>query len=583
MRVILVFALLSLLRVDAKTQTCPERQHERLSCYNDYSHNITCTWNSTNLPHVDNSVCCIHAEKIKDRRRTFYSSSCLLAPADISTPALKTCSLIFKQDGIFQTYHVLRISVNCSSVEISYRPYCHVKLYPPGEPMINLTTVSWVPQAAEHGGISRYTFQLEWKRKDQSWNGVSVRRVGEITCEWFCHTQLSEDSLKHGVTYEARLRVRPSDFQSSWSDWSPTASWTSSIGEASPPPSGSFALVVGITVVGTTFALFLAVLVFRTDKMTWVNTVKKITGPPLPDPGKSFLQNNWVTPHFSSDSLKTFLRPEEILPVQSVDHMDGFAPCNPELALLEKNRSKYESSGLSFFNPRYSHLWFSSSARSLTVGNLEPCAADSPYGPTVAPVLDKRLINDRDDNMENILELLMKLSQDDSCEVIPVISDYAKIETLQVDRVQTADTRAQSWEEVDGKNPEDDAGGSEEESGGKVAEGERVLQECFGPTETQGSIQVCLDYEHVHMLHDDSPELPSQDSGISGMGEEHGGQEETFEDRLMTSPFLHLSSPLSIYGAGLSLQALILESHTSSVEPSSGAYMSVCRKTPEKD
>ncbi|XP_054634389.1 uncharacterized protein LOC129182379 isoform X2 [Dunckerocampus dactyliophorus] len=422
-----------------------------------------------------------------------------------------------------------------------------------------------------------------WPARCPDLTGPSVQRAEEIHCAWYCKTQLSEDLLKRGVTYQARLRVRPSEFQSLWSDWSPTASWTSSIGEASEPPSGSFAFIVGITVVGTTFSLFLAVLIFRTDKMTWVNTVKKIRAPPIPDPGKSFLQNNWVSPHFSSEYLKTSLRPEEILPVKSVDHMDGFAPCNRELELKEKMRSKYDSTGLSFSNPRYSHVWLPS-AHSLTAGNLDPCAADSPCRPAVALVDDKSHIKDWD----NILELLLKLPQGDSCEVIPVISDYAKIETLQVDCAQPPDTGVPSWEE----------------SG-------KPLQKCFDTAgskslSTQGPIQVCLDYERVHMLHDDSPELPSQDSGISSMGEEQGSQEESIEDILeekpskfmfpaVTSPplpkFSSPFTPLSIYGACLSphlqsLQALILESDTdltSSVEPSSGAYLSVCRKRPEED
>ncbi|XP_061840208.1 interleukin-2 receptor subunit beta-like [Nerophis lumbriciformis] len=590
MRAVLLFPLLSLLRVDdAKTHTCPERQHERLICYNDYSRNITCLWNDTRVLRTDNTACRIHAERIglSEKKKTrYYNASCVLVPVDVSTPGLKTCSLIFKKAGIFQSNHKLGISLDCSSVRMNYTPYCHVKLYPPTEPKVNMTTVSYLPQVVEHLGISRYTFQLQWKPKDQPWNGARVLSE-EGQCESCCQTELREELLTRGTTYEARARVRPSKFDwSSWSDWSPTASWTSAIGVAEAPPSGFFALVLGVTVSGTAFALFLAVLIFRIDKTTWVNTAKKIKGPPLPDPSKSFLQNTWVSPHFSSESLQTFLRLEEIIQVKSVGHMDVFAPCRPELSLQEKTRSR--NAGLSFFNPRYSQLW-PPSVHSLTVGDLEPCAADSPYGPVTTPADDEGLNKVWDEDMEDVLELLLKLSQgSDGSEAMPVISDYAKIERLQVDCVQTP-------EEASDEAAEE---GSDEETAGKW----RALQKSCEGSITEGSIQVCLDNDCVHTLHDSSPELPSLDSGISSAGEEQGSQEESLEDILGEKssrfrfppcpPPPQCSSsfpPSGIYGCfGQPLQSLqaLLESHadsTSSVEPSSGGYMAVCRKTPEND
>ncbi|XP_061770243.1 interleukin-2 receptor subunit beta-like [Nerophis ophidion] len=591
MRAVLLFPLLSLLRVHAaKTPACPERQHERLICYNDYSQNITCLWNDTGVLRTDNTPCRVHAERIhiteKKRyynSRRYYNASCVLAPVEVSTPGLKACSLIFKKPGIFQSYHMLGISLDCSSVRMNYTPYCHVKLYPPTEPRVNMTTVSSVPQAAEHHDISRHTFQLQWKSKDQPWNGARVRSE-EGQCESCCQTKLREELLTRGTTYEARVRVRPSDFDSSsWSDWSPTASWTSAIGVAEATPSGFFALVLGITVSGTAFALFLAVLVFRTDRTTWVKTAKKIKGPPLPDPSKSFLQNTWVSPHFSSESLQTFFKLEEILPVKSVGHVDVFSPCRPELSLQEKTRSRY--TGLSFFNPRYSQLW-PPPVHSLTAGDLEPCAADSPYGPITTPGDGEGLNKVWDEDMENVLELLLKLSQgSDGSEAMPVVSDYAKIETLQVGCVRTP-------EEVSDEAAEE---GSDEETAGKWG----ALQEFCEGSITEGSIQVFLDKERVHTLHDDSPELPSLDSGISSVGEEQGSQEESLEDilgekssrfRFPPSPQCSSSfTPSGLYGClGQPLQSLqaLLQSHadsTSSVEPSSGGYMAVCRKTPENE
>lgn len=56
-------------------------------------------------------------------------------------------------------------------------------------------------------------------------------------CIWDCKAQLPDDLIQD-ERYEARIRVQASEFLSTWSDWSPTASWVALIGRAKPTPPG---------------------------------------------------------------------------------------------------------------------------------------------------------------------------------------------------------------------------------------------------------------------------------------------------------------------------------------------------------
>lgn len=60
-------------------------------------------------------------------------------------------------------------------------------------------------------------------------------------CESSCTAELKTDPLILGKRYEARIRVKAfgEKYKSTWSDWSPTASWESAIGKPPPPPSSS--------------------------------------------------------------------------------------------------------------------------------------------------------------------------------------------------------------------------------------------------------------------------------------------------------------------------------------------------------
>ncbi|XP_057700180.1 uncharacterized protein LOC130920761 isoform X2 [Corythoichthys intestinalis] len=476
-----------------------------LSCTNDYNRNITCIWNCSDAcTGGSKAACSVHAQRIKSVR--IYKSWCLLKPVDVSAPSsLQTCSLIFHKDGIFSSYHELKVWINCSQVVMTYRPVCHVKLPPPGKPHINRTTISW---EAKHAWMSTFQFQLEWKLAHERWNGASVHR--EIKSH--NQSELSLIQLLRGAKYEARVRVSAkvdlSNVEwhwSDWSNWSTTALWTSYVGEVAvqPPNTKSYSLwlVLGLMVSGTAFAAFLALLVFSTGKTTWVYAFKKIRGPLLPDPGKSFLQNKWASPPFSKESLQSFLGPVDILPVKSIDCVELETPGNlfyPE-GLREKTITKTTRD--SFFTSRSSQQWQSPPPlASLTLGNLKQCAPDSPYAAVGALAKQDGEMN----NIRNLLEPLGMFSNG-SNEATLVISDYEKIAKLQNQPL--------------GEDEE-----SESKHGGEV-------RSLFGEIFIEGSIQLSLDYEYIQTVLPlaDGTELPSADSGIGSAGEEHRSPEESME------------------------------------------------------
>lgn len=384
--------------------------------------------------------------------------------------------------------------------------------------------------------------------------------------------------------------------------------------------------ILGVIVVSTVMiALLLAVVLMRNDKTTWVYIVKKIRGPPIPNPAVSFLQDiNFETklsPHFNSASFHHVLKPMEIIPVEVTSIVDAVAPCMPERPPLEKMKCESSSDNLnssSFSNPSYSHLCPLPPASSLTAGNLEPCAADTPYGPVGSQGQGLNAEQDKEEKRMQEVKFLQFLSKGrvDS-KTVQVISDYEKAEKLQVERIrlQSLDSGVCSGEEVSQESLEADSisvtdNHDEGPKGCEVDErwnGKEVhFQKLFsssGGAFAKGSIQVCSDYECVQKLQPTSPELPSLDSGVSSGSEEQVSQEEGLEDvdnSTETTSFLFpppSSCPLpcslpsfpqppskfSGPGESPALQALpshllgmiALMSASRSVEPSGDGYMPV--------
>ncbi|KAL3996874.1 myotubularin-related protein 14 [Sarotherodon galilaeus] len=606
-----LFILLPVLLL-CRSDECPSLP-QNLNCYTDYNRIITCLWNSRYVS--DDTACTIHAQF--KSRRIFYNASCDLKSVDISRPALKECSLIFEMEYTFLSFQVLSMNLSCAhmkqSLITSYMPSCHIKVNPPPEPEVNFTSVSWLSQVPEHERISSYRTELQWKQQDQSWSDPTVQKKLDIQCEDECKAELEPDKLIQGEKYEARVRVRSVEPrpEGAWSDWSPTVSWESPVGKRKPP-SGVPRPVVCIITAG---AVALMAVILCTTKKHWVYVVKTMKGQPVPDPGKSFLQNVHFKSGFTSEYFHSFLKPVEIITVELTSPVDAVAYKPDEKMVL--NKGSYDSTSSSFSNPSYSELCSPPPISSLTAGNLKPCAADTPYGPVGAQGEGKSTEQESHEAREKEKETLMLLLKGSSnSEPVQVISDYEKTERLDNDRfrLQSLDSGMCSCEEVSEESMEADSinmtdshdeepEGEEEKEGGNEQKAD--FQRLFGSSGGVFGkfIPVCSDYERVEKQQADSPELPSLDSGVSSGGEEQLSQDEGMEDadkstestRFLFPP--HPSSalpcsllsfpqlPLNLPGPRLSpavqrqpghmTQGFALMSTGRSVEPSGDGYMPV--------
>ncbi|XP_030280614.1 uncharacterized protein LOC115586004 isoform X2 [Sparus aurata] len=631
-----LFLLLALPLHSSQLSGCPTLPIEGLTCYNDYSKVITCSWNSTFASDHQDTECRIDAKRVTPGVDYRYGSSCKLEPVDVSTPTLRKCSMVFGKKDMFMSFDELSINLTCHPVEKSldflYWPICHIKLDPPPKLFIDNATFSWSPQLIKRR-FRDYRCELQWKEADKSWSDPSVKTIPQ-SCKWTCSdlklcnctTDMREpEQVMRGARYQARVRVRSNDdakYLSTWSEWSETTSWVSTFGRAKPtaPPSDVVRCVFGA--LGSLAAVALLLVLFKTDKSSWVYMLKKRITVQIPKPQNSFLKDlnskSWSGPYFDIEIMDSFLKPVDIVSVEVSSAVDAVLPNSPEAALQEKMRveSSYESTSSSFSNPSYSQLSPPLAHVSLlTAGNLKPCNADSPYGPVSSQGEGRKAEEDKDDESREEVRKLLSEGNSNK-EPMPVISDYEKVEKPQMERfrLQSLDSGVCSGEEVSQESLEvdsinvsdEDPEGKEEETQGedrKEVDFQKLLKGIGGVFD-KGSIQVCSGYEQVQRPQGDSPELNSLDSVISSGDEEQASQEESLEDAvqpaestsLLFSPPLHSSAlacalpsftplPLNFSAAALSpdlgplpiqmLGRMALLSTSGPVEPSGDGYMPV--------
>lgn len=309
------------------------------------------------------------------------------------------------------------------------------------------------------------------------------------------------------------------------------------------------------------------------------------------------------------------MKPDKIY-VEVTSTLDAVAPFKQEGVFLEKikNENSSGSANSSFSNPSYSHVCPLPPISSLSSGNLQPCAADTPYGPVnqgEGERADQNKEEERRKEME-IIQMLHKASEGNV--TMQVSSDYEKVEKQgERMRLQSLDSGMCSGEEVSQESLEPDSStvtdSHDEQPEDKQEEEERekdkkrYFKELFGGF-GKGSIQICSDYERVQKPQTDTSELSSLDSGINSGGEEQVSQEESLEDvdkstestsfLLPSSPSFPLPPPvpsfpelpLKFFGLGLSpalhplLERNLLMSTSRSVEPSGDGYMPVKQEQP---
>ncbi|RVE75871.1 hypothetical protein OJAV_G00003060 [Oryzias javanicus] len=404
--------------------------------------------------------------------------------------------------------------------------------------------------------------------------------------------------LIQGETYEARVRVRAIErnIEGIWSDWSPTLTWVSSEGRPKPPPGKSMA-VWNITIAGAVaFVLISIGVILSKEKTVWIYVVKKITGPPVPNPSKSTSIHKWSSLLFTSESFDSCLKEEEIASLQLIPTVDAVQVIRPEEKLL-KEKINYESGSSGFSNPSYSALCPSPlPLLSQTSNDVLLC---TPSGPAQGQQETRKTETDNkriEAARKEILELLLK---DSNIVTAMRISDYEKVEHL---RQQSVDSGTCCCEGVSPRDAETDGfalmdglekGALLKKEWDEGKDGTLDFHKLFGSSERASgkpSIQVCFEYERVSTPHADSPELPSLDSGLNSTVE---SQEESMEvnDPSTRFPF-PCSSPsfpqhdLNFCGSGLNpvlesllspvkLDSFSLVPSKMMIEPSGNDYMPV--------
>ncbi|XP_053712799.1 uncharacterized protein LOC128754305 [Synchiropus splendidus] len=522
-RLVLFCIMLQWPFVDSDPDNCPEKQHKSLDCLNDFNSVITCTWNSASMSATPGQVCKLHAARI-DRQRDRHRSSCDLK---VSRTECQRCSMFFNRNSSFQMNHVYNLTLTCPQMSFSmnYTPYSHVKPNPPSQLSINLTTVSWLSQLdyERHLGSMNCLCEWQWKQEDQPWRESSVsqrrkkcnsdRRIRD-------EAELHEDELVRGEMYQMRVRMM-CGVKKIWSDWSPTASWVSAVGNqrptpSLPPPDANTLSHLWIIVFLAATVCCVTLILFWSKKDKWLYILKKVNSPALPDPGKSFLKDvnfqKGMTPYFSPELFHTALRPVEI--------MEHVACVTPLTIITERF---HESSSSGFSNPSYSNVC-SSPLPPMTAGNLVPCPADSETH--VGKV--------------NVQELLKM-----------IFNKPAGLKEFKLEKVEAGAER-----DLSSKTHDD-------------------IQRFFaGGVFRSESIQICSAYKPVSSQQDDHMELPSLDSGVGSESEDVSHKDDVDVPLLASSPcFLPAVAGLSPAEKMQILEKMAAVS--GSVDPSGDGYKPV--------
>ncbi|KAK6300094.1 hypothetical protein J4Q44_G00301270 [Coregonus suidteri] len=288
-----------------------------LFCVNDYINNITCMWNSSG---IDPDVACQLLGTREQHNGNPFQSSCDLKPLDRPGQghSFRGCSFVFASHYFSSAEHLPSIKVECNGSEVvnllKYTPINHIKMHPPGIPVIiNGTNATWSAGSPLSKKIFEYEFQVKVKREDQLWR--EAQSLTRLKQELLMVLGVEESGIHH-----IRVRVKPTQPVSThWSDWSPTASWTSE-GEVSPTFVNSPDLTLWLVLSSAFFTLIVVMLL-----VFYKNQTNNRKHQYVPDPAKYFQPLNsvhagnfqkWLSPLFSPESFITAQPGEDISPVE---------------------------------------------------------------------------------------------------------------------------------------------------------------------------------------------------------------------------------------------------------------------------
>ncbi|XP_060774822.1 interleukin-2 receptor subunit beta-like isoform X2 [Neoarius graeffei] len=409
--------------------------NENLKCYTDGIKLITCVWNTSSVEdkfQITPTTNC-SLQSIDDNYIRKIPLRVNLEPLGGSQSKLRQGTLQFAESTLTDGSPDVPLDVRCENITNllesipEFYPPSFVKLYPPETPVVNKGNVTWKQGSPHSVFVVAVKYKVQWGLLENSWEKNQVALTEETQCE------LPLEKLIKGRQYVVRVQATPNTEPQLWSEWSPVTQWESTVG--SPPPSEPIYLLLGvlsnitslvIVAVGVVLLAFFCVRRYkRMIKCLYVPTPGKYFGDLFSDHNGDF--KAWLGP---------IVNPEIYIKADSecISPVTIYKVCSSDMLSnkMEKDANLRDHNSSSFSISTY--FLSQSSKCDAVVDQLEPCLADSPYGPAGGgSVQEKILPATHDTSHDNELtEVSMSTPLETS-------SSYKQLQKLRLD-IQSPDS-----------------------------------------------------------------------------------------------------------------------------------------------
>ncbi|KAG6926178.1 colony stimulating factor 2 receptor beta common subunit [Chelydra serpentina] len=235
-----LLALCWAFRVGESRESLPMQS---LRCYNDYTSQMTCTWQECTAARRFLQVTLHHEDNI-------YKKSTQMPCEHQGAERLPVCPDSCVCWSCHRNSTVFGIGVNDNytfkpdrllQAELNVSLFQNVQPLPPQKLWINITEagdflLAWEAAGERQGSHLMYDaleFEVTYKREWESWEKSSSVSVASAS-----HCLLRRDALVPGSTYVARVRSKPSQgagWSGQSSEWSTAVSWRSQEGDEAQP------------------------------------------------------------------------------------------------------------------------------------------------------------------------------------------------------------------------------------------------------------------------------------------------------------------------------------------------------------
>ncbi|XP_072531215.1 interleukin-2 receptor subunit beta [Salminus brasiliensis] len=358
--------------------------HSGLSCVNNFITSISCTWQNTSQ--LTGQACSLHAKR--DTSKGPKMVQCVLKPLEFHSDAPRGCLIVFPSLN-FNFGDIICLKVVCNATVVlqltDYHPGSNIKLDPLDRPRVYRGNITWNRGAKR---IMQCQYQLQFKPLSHSWKDIKPVDVDRA------FAVLDNDSLVLGRWYEARVRVKPVDFdsghyQGQWSDWSPSVNWMSDIGREkntedietalTPEPLWIFIVISLILLISITVCIAHRCCMSRAGR-EHIPDPSKYFQPLLSTHGGNF--QKWLGPQHTTHSLLTPRSCDcEISPVEVSGVLDSTLVDKMLHFHTNLTSSFQQTSGDSQSSSGFSNMGYFYSETQPGSLNLETCSVYFTYHP----------------------------------------------------------------------------------------------------------------------------------------------------------------------------------------------------------